>query len=287
MYHYICDSFIEERRYRRRLAAVEHRLTELDIVGERERVTPIRTVEELMRLGLKRGAQTIVIVGNDYTFTRALNAGLAAGFDPRRVVLGIIPFGAPNQIAARLGLHGDDAVQELAARKIDLISLGRVNRRFFITAVEIGFEAEHKTRKELVEEKTNLFTAARRIKKYKPQKVRILIDDQFMISCPLFNLSVASFAVRLGFGGQPDQVSPHLGVNVVPCTPELNGRAALVARREYRKLPNASFFTARQVKVAGPKTVKIAADGVLYDTLPVEIEVIPEAVRVVVGKGRR
>lgn len=287
MYHYIYDSFIGERRWRRQLAAIEHKLTEMGIVGERERVTPIRTVEELMKLGLNRHAKTIVVFGNDYTFTRALNAGLAAGMNPDEVVLAVIPFGEPNRIAALLGLRDEPAsVQELAARKIALLDIGRANQRFFITAVEVGFEAEHKTRKEQVQEKISLFTAQHRIKKYKPQEVKVLIDDQFLITSPLFNLSVINLAETPAGRSPANPQDQRLRVTVVPYTEELLGKAGLVARRQYEKLPNASFFLARNVKIAGPKTVKIATDGVLYDMLPLEIEVIPQAVKVIVGKGR-
>ncbi len=287
MYHYIYDSFIGERRFRRQLAAIEHKLTEMGIVGERERVTPIRTVEELMKLGLSRRSKTIVIFGNDYTFTKALNAGLMAGMNPDEVVLSIIPFGEPNRIAALLGLRGEAAsVQELAARKIETIDIGRVNKRFFITATDIGFEAEYKTRREEVQEKTSLFTAQHRMKKFKPQEVKVLIDDQFLITGPLFNLSVVNLADKIP--GRPS-VNPQdrkLRVTMVPYTEELLAKAGLVARRQYEKLPNASFFLAKNVKIAGPKTVKIATDGVLYDMLPLEIEVIPRAVKAIVGKGR-
>lgn len=287
MYHYIYDTFISERRWQRQLAAIEHKLTEMGIVGERERVTPIRTVEELMKLGLNRHAKTIVIFGNDYTFTKALNAGFTAGMNPDEVVLAAIPFGEPNRIATLLGLHAEAAsVQELAARKIATIDIGRVNKRFFITAVEVGFEAEHKTRKEQVQEKISLFTAQHRMKKYKPQEVKVLIDNQFLITSPLFNLSVVNLTAtpqRRPLANPQDQ---KLRVLVVPYTDELMGKAGLVARRQYEKLPNASFFLARNVKIAGPKTVKIATDGVLYDMLPLEIEVIPQAVKVIVGKGR-
>lgn len=287
MYHYIYDAFIGERRWRRQLAAIEQKLTELGIVGERERVTPIRTVEELMKLGLSRHSKTIVIFGNDYTFTKALNAGLAAGMDPEEVVLAVIPFGAPNQIAALLGLRGEAAsVQELAARKIAMIDIGRVNKRFFITAVDVGFEAEHKTRKEQIQENISIFTAQHRMKKYKPQEVKVLIDDQFLITSPLFNLSVVNLTDQLQSRSPVHSQDQKLRVTVVPYTDELMNKAGLVARRRYEKLPNASFFLARNVKIAGPKTIKIATDGVLYDMLPLEIEAIPQAVKVIVGKGR-
>jgi diacylglycerol kinase family enzyme len=287
MYHYIYDSFIGERRFRRQLAAIEHKLTELGIVGERERVTPIRTVEEIMKLGLARHAKTIVVFGNDYTFTKALNAGLAAGMDPTETVLAIIPFGEPNYIAKRLGLRGEAvSVQELAARKTATIDVGRVNKRFFITTVDVGFEAEHKTRREQVLEKISAFTAQHRIKKYKPQAVKILIDNQYLVTSPLFNLTVVNLNNEPDDLQRADHREKKLRLTVVPYSEQIINQASLVARREYGRLANASVFWAQEIKIAGPKTVKIATDGVLYDMLPLRIEMIPRAAKMIVGKGR-
>ena len=288
MYYYIYDSFLGDRKFRRRVAAIENSLTDLGIAGERERVTPIRPVQDLVKVGIERGVSTIIIVGNDYTFTKAINAAAVLGLDPGKVVFGIIPLGEPNKIAELLGIYDVGiAPQELAARKIDALDIGQINKRFFITSVTVGFEPEHKTRKDVVQEKISPLVAARRIKKFKPQPVKIWVDGGYRLGCDLFNLSILNISDQNGPQDLGVARSESLVVCLVPYTDEIPAQARLVAARKYAQLTNASIFRARQVRVDGPKTMKVATDGVLYDHPPLEISIIPQTLRVIVGKNRQ
>lgn len=287
MYYYIYDSFITERKYRRRVAAVENSLTDLGIAGERERVTPIRPVQDLVKIGIEREVSTIVLVGNDYTFTKALNAAAVLGLNPNKVVFGIIPFGEPNKISRMLGLGTDmAATRELAARKIDTLDIGQVNKRFFVASVEVGFEPEHKTRKEVVQEKISSLVAARRIKKFKAQPVKVWLDTGYRVGSDLFNLSIINIADDSRVKGMTQLQDQRFVVCIVPYTEELHSKSRLVASRRYAELPNASIFRASHVRVEGPKSMKVATDGVLYDHPPLDVNVIPETLRVIVGKKR-
>ncbi|MFC1618235.1 diacylglycerol/lipid kinase family protein [Patescibacteria group bacterium] len=284
MYYYIYDSFLSDRKNRRRVAAVETSLTDLGISGERERVTPIRQVSDLVQVGLEREVKTIVLVGNDYTFTKALNAAAKEGFDPAQVAFGIIPFGEPNKVGKLLGIENDtDAPRKLAARKMQTLDIGQVNQRFFITSIEVGFEPEHKTRKDVVQEKLSSMMVARRLKKFKPKLVKVILDKQVQVSCELFNLSVINVPENTGITGEAGK----LKVCVVPFTEDLKKKASLIARRQYDKLPHASVFAAADIEIEGPRSMKIATDGVLYDNLPVKVSIIPDALRVIVGRGRK
>lgn len=287
MYYYIYDSFLSERKYRRKVAAIENSLTDLGIAGERDRVTPIRQVADLVKLGAERGIKTIVIVGNDYTFTKAVNAGAVLGIDPAQVVFGIIPFGEPNKIARMLGISADmQAAKELAARKIETLDIGQVNRRFFISSVEVGFEPEHKTRKDVVQENISTFKVANRLRKFKPQPIKILIDGEYRINCDLFNASVVNLTDSPLGKKIIDPTDQKLTVNVVPFSEDLQKKTGLIAKRDYARLPNASLFSARTVRIEGPRNMKVSTDGVLYDNLPVDIGIVPQTLRVIVGKNR-
>jgi diacylglycerol kinase family enzyme len=288
MYYYIYDSFVGERKFRRRVAAIENSLTDLGISGERERVTPIRPVPDLVKAGIERGVSTIVIVGNDYTFTKAINAAAVFGLDPDKVIFGIIPLGEPNKISSLLGITDvTTAPQELAARKTDALDIGQINKRFFITSVTVGFEPEHKTRKDVVQEKISPLMASRRIKKFKPQPVKIWLDGGYRLGCELFNLSILNIADKKRNQDLGQTRAESLVVCLVPYTKEISGQARLVASRKYAQLPNASIFRAQHIRVDGPKTMKVATDGVLYDHPPLEIGIIPQTLKVIVGKNRK
>ncbi|EKD49820.1 MAG: hypothetical protein ACD_63C00039G0003 [uncultured bacterium] len=287
MYYYIYDSYVADGKYKKLIAQIETTLTDLDIAGEREKVTPIRPVQDLVKIALERDIKTVILVGNDYTFTKALNASLVLGMHPEDIVFGIIPIGEPNRIANMLGIPSNaSACQEIARRKLDSLDLGKVNKRFFITTVDVGFEAEYKTRKDLVQERIGKFSTSRRIKKYKVQPVRVVIDNQYQIKCDLFNVSVINLSDTSFARANVNPKDKVLNVCVVPYSEKIFKKIKFVVQKQYEKLPDASIFKAEHVRIDGPKIVKIATDGVLYDVLPLEIDVIPKVLKVIVGKGR-
>ena len=88
MYFYIYDSFLHDKRFERDLAAIETRLTDLGVSGKIGRLTPFVSARGLVRDEARRGAQTVVVVGNDATVAKVVE-----GLGEEKVTLGIIPVG--------------------------------------------------------------------------------------------------------------------------------------------------------------------------------------------------
>ena len=138
MYHYICDSFINQKKYEPILHRIEGRLLELGINGKIEKLTLLKNLKELVEEGIKRNAETIVVIGDDKTISKVIS------FLPNfSVILGIIPVGPENKIAKILGIpEGEKACDILSARIIEKIDLGKVNDNYFISSLEIPFSNE-------------------------------------------------------------------------------------------------------------------------------------------------
>ncbi|MBI4458402.1 hypothetical protein HY633_05565 [Candidatus Uhrbacteria bacterium] len=133
MYYYIYDTFLNERKHDRVLAAIETRLTDLGISGKIGRLTPFTNAKGLIRDEEKRGVKTVVVVGNDETISKVVD-----GLGDSKVTLGIIPVGAPVAIAKALGIpEGEEACDVLSKRVTQKIDLGRINGHFFISSVHI------------------------------------------------------------------------------------------------------------------------------------------------------
>ena len=135
MYFYLYDTFLNDIKYEKVLDQIKARLLDLDIKGKHERLTLLKNLDSLITDEVKRGATTVVVVGNDKTFLKAI--------DPvakNNVTLGIIPIGEDNLIAEMLGIPtGDEACEILAARKIANFNLGQVNNlRDRENAAELG-----------------------------------------------------------------------------------------------------------------------------------------------------
>jgi len=133
MYYYIYDSFVQNKDYARDLAAIETRLADFGISGNIGRLSLFRDASDLIEDEVRRGAKTIVAVGNDHTIRKILDSVVVA-----RAVLAFIPLGTPNVIAKIFGIpNGVDACDVLAKRTIMTVDMGKVNGRYFLSRLRI------------------------------------------------------------------------------------------------------------------------------------------------------
>ena len=101
MHIYIYDSFVNQKKYDKILARIETRITDLELNGKISRLGVMKNIPDIVSNELKRGAKTIIAVGNDKTINQVINS-LAGS----QVPLGIIPIGRENnQISFALGIE--------------------------------------------------------------------------------------------------------------------------------------------------------------------------------------
>lgn len=139
MYYYIYDQFLNHKRYDKILAQIESKITDLEIKDRILKMSILKSVPELVTDALRKGAKTIVVVGNDQTINQIVN--LIAG---KNIVLGVIPInnqsaGADqNSIAHYLGVTEPlEACEVVSARKIETLNLGEINHNYFINSVKV------------------------------------------------------------------------------------------------------------------------------------------------------
>lgn len=139
MYYYIYDEFIQDKRYEKELIRIENRLADLGISGKISRLALFRDPTEMIADEVSRGVSTVVAVGNDQTVRKIIDV-----VADNNVVFGLIPLGAPNNLAKLLGIpEGMPACDILSARSIETIDIGSVNGRRFISGVAVpDFAAE-------------------------------------------------------------------------------------------------------------------------------------------------
>ena len=124
MYYYIYDQFLNHKKYDKILAQIESKITDLGIKDQIIKMSILKSVNELVADALRKGAQTIVVAGNDKTINQIVN--LVAG---QNIILGIIPIEtsshksiSTNSIANFLGIHDPlKACEIISARKIETI----------------------------------------------------------------------------------------------------------------------------------------------------------------------
>ena len=133
MYVYIYDNFLRQKKFDDVVKAMETRLTDYGIAGKIIRLQHFTNAEAIIEEEVKRGATTVVIVGNDDTFGHVLSR--AATCD---VLYGFLPVGSPNTIAQVLGIPvGVEAADVLSRRRRLKLDVGWFNNRYFISQLHV------------------------------------------------------------------------------------------------------------------------------------------------------
>ena len=122
-YFYVYDKFVQDKRFERDIIQIEQRLTDIGIQGKIGRLALFRNAAELVRDEVKRGADTVVVVGNDATFHQLMSV-----LPELDAVIGFIPVGDSCKISEVLGIPtGAAACDVLSARLTETLGVGRVN----------------------------------------------------------------------------------------------------------------------------------------------------------------
>ncbi|HSE78521.1 MAG TPA: diacylglycerol kinase family protein [Alphaproteobacteria bacterium] len=269
------------RRLRRVLAALERRgvVVTLRVTmapGDAERFAGEARLEECDRL---------VVAGGDGTINEALN-GIA---DPA-MPLAIVPLGTANVLAHEigLGLGAGAAARAIVDGTPQRIALGRVDGRRFVMMAGIGFDAEVVARVD-----RRLKMAVGRLA-YAIEVARKIVGD----SPTAFELTIDGAAHRAysaivangrHYGG-PFVVAPEarLADPLLQVVLFKGGRrrdivryiVALVAGRLSR-LNDVTMVLARRVEVRDPAGAPVQGDGDTLAHLPVAIDVVPQAMTIV------
>jgi diacylglycerol kinase (ATP) len=250
------------------------------------------------RAAVTGGVDALVVVGGDGMVH--LGANVVAGTD---VPLGIVPAGSGNDFARGLGIPHDDipaATRALLAALIQpprVIDAGRLRwtdtageerGTWFAGALSAGFDAK-------VNERANAMRRPRGASRYlwailvelvrmRPASYRLEIDGERVqtegLLVAVANNTSLGGGLRLTPTAQLDD--GELDVMIVSPVSRLRFLRLfpLAARGEHLDLPQVSSRRARRVVVDADQPIVAYADGERIAALPVEIEIVPGALRV-------
>lgn len=250
MYYYIYDSFLNNKKYESILIKVEARLTDLGINGKIEKLTILKSLKEMVEDSIKKGAETIVAVGDDSTLAKIIT--LVAD---QKVTLGFIPIGENNNLAAILGIPGGEAACDiLSKRVVEKIDLGKANNQYFLFSLKI------------------------------PQgEVTLECNDKYTIKSQAANHSIKICNFVAGSDHEKN-FNPKDGIleAVISGAPK---KIWNVFKREYHQ---DSVFPIKKVKIKSLKDqVALLADSQTVIKTPVTVEVAPKKLKIIVGKARQ
>jgi diacylglycerol kinase family enzyme len=251
MYSYLYDVFLRDRRYEALVNRIEARISELGLQGKVEKLTILKNAKEIVEDAVKKNVDTFVVVGDDSTISKILNS--VAG---KNITLGIIPVGPKQIISTMLGIpYGDAACETLSRRIVRKLDLGRANAQHFLLSLEV------------------------------PQSsVSLECDRGFAISAlgaedKILVSNLASESMLAGaVHARPDD--GYLEAIISPAARHGFFGMGKTARRP-------SVFPMQKLKiVCKNECIPVLADGENVVKTPVNVDVLPQSLRVIVGRDR-
>lgn len=249
MYYYLFDTPLSDRKYETVVNRIEFRIIELGLNGRMDRLSILKNMRELIDSAVKRGARTVVIIGDDEAIAKAVT--IVAQY--RDVTLGIIPVGEHLAIARALGIpEGETACDVLSRRVVKTVDLGKANDQFFLFSLDVP-----------------------------AQEVALECDDHYRVSMMGYPrpFRICNFSADRS----TDVCSPEDGVLEAIISEQPKGWLPFKKQQAAR-----SIFPIRKARiVSGSESVSLLLDGTTVVKTPAVIEVAPQKLRIIVGKERQ
>lgn len=269
MYFYLVDNFLNDKRCEKIFTKIENRIIDLGINGRITKLSLLKSAAELVKEEVKRGAKTIVAVGNDKIVSQIINV-----IAEQDLTFGIIPVGENNQIAELLGIpYNEAACDILSARRIEHLDLGKVNQNYFLFKAQI-----------------------------KSPEVVLDSENQYNINLLSKNNQITIY--NLAAEGEVEKISPKQKnytcfnpqdgiLELIVSSDNESGQSFLKilswAKRKDSALTlakNISFFPIKTINIRSKESVPVILDQYIVTKTPAQVSVLPKALKIIVGKGR-
>lgn len=242
---------------------------------------------DLARQAVADGLETLVVIGGDGMVHLA--AQVLAGTGTR---LGLVPAGTGNDVARNLDLPRKDpraATDVVIGGRERRIDLARIGHRYYVTVLAAGFDAIVNERANAMNRpkgqmRYNLATLAE-LRTFNPIPYVLEVDGEQH----RFDAMMVAVGNGPSFGGGMRITEGALMDDGILDVVAIDPMSKLELIRTFPKLrdgshvghPKVHHFTGRTITVAAPGIVAYA-DGERIAPLPLTVEVVPQALRVLV-----
>ncbi|MFN8633145.1 MAG: diacylglycerol kinase family protein [Chloroflexota bacterium] len=237
------------------------------------------------------GRGVVLVGGGDGTLNEVIQA--LAGTE---TAVAAIPLGTMNVWVRELGLSLDpaEAVRQLLTGETRSIDLGRVNGRYFLLMAGLGFDAWavqaiQGPAKRRFGPLAVLAAGALKALSTRGVRLRLRADGEtFETNAALVTVgNTRLWAGAVQITHRATAADGLLDVCVFPGESLLTKlrHLLLVFIRRHEHDPEVIYLQARQLQIAARPAFPIQVDGEPFGTTPATIEIVPGALRVLVGPG--
>ncbi len=253
MYVYLYDNFIRHKKFAATVKAMEINLTDYGIAGKIIRLNNYTDAKPIIEDEIKRGATTVVMVGNDHTFGQVLSRSATC-----ETVFGFLPIGPGNSIAEVLGIPvGVEACTVLSRRRKVRLDVGWINNRYFVAQLHVL-----------------------------PAPLEVLYDERFRVTAnDLMEMVVCNL--------QPFYWKQHKGDAETQVVHPQDGKLEAFLRPLTKKrwwgytYESPSIFPFEEMEIRSAEPFTIEADGRRTKEIKVKIKLAHNKIEMIVGKYRK
>ena len=250
---------------------------EFKISGETARVTPLRSIADLVDTASQRGAKTLIACGSDDTFNLML-----ASLKGRDFTLGFVPFDDKSFLAKILGIENIFiGAKTIAARRIEKIDLAKISNNFFINYLEFGVTSHNL--------KALGWLASVKLLSSEAKNYTIRIDDSYNINISaLGGLAINIRSASASGQKIADPTDSHLDLLVLE---KLSKMQILryredIASGDLEKIPKTTVIKCKKITFLEPRGTPLTMLGRIIAKFPSTVELVPQRLRLIVGKNR-
>lgn len=253
MYVYLYDNFLRDRKYASLVKAMEVQLTDFGIAGKILRLHNYTDAKPIIEDEIKRGAKTIVIVGNDSTFGHVLSRAATV-----ECTFGFLPVGNNNSIAEVLGIpSGLESCTVLSRRRKQRMDVGWVNNRFFVSQLHVH-----------------------------PAKIEVIYDERFRVTAhDKMEVVVCNLQP---FFWKKDTKDKEMQV-VHPQDGKLEAFLRPLTKKRWwgYTYEDPSIFPFEEMEIRGAEPFAVEADGKITKEIKLKIKLAHTKVEMIVGRDRK
>lgn len=232
------------------------------------------------------GVDTLVVIGGDGMIHLAIQS--LAGTD---TALGVVPAGTGNDVSRFFGIPREDpvaAVNAIIAGKTRTIDLGRVGPTYFISVLAGGLDAIVNERVNRMswpkgQMRYNIATIAA-LRSFEPISYRVEIDGEELsfdaTTLAVGNTSSYGGGMRIAEGADAEDGLLDLVVIGPGTTRELLTTFPLVFKGTHVNHPKFHRWRGKKITIVA-SGITAYADGEPIAPLPLTVEVVPSALRII------
>jgi YegS/Rv2252/BmrU family lipid kinase len=235
----------------------------------------------------------VLVAGGDGTFNEVINGVLSSQSDTTSgeiPPLALIPLGTTNVLATELGipLNIEKAVQLALTGSPKKISLGRINNRYFSLMAGIGFDGEtvcnvRDSVKKISGKGAYILSGMNTLLRYRPPMIQVKTPSETFTGFTAVVGKSRCYAGKFQVTPRADVQEPALDV----CLLKSKTRKSMlkfiggVITKKHLDFSNVVYRKVKKVEITSKDRVNVQIDGDYFGMLPVTIDVVENAIRVV------